>query len=60
MRGHLRGAHSQRRPQILDERGDREVKRLLNEPSNDIVATVGREMRCQGLDLSNDTIKRCL
>ena len=60
VRGHLRDVHSQRRPQIIDERGDREVVRLLDEPSNGIAATVGREMRSQGLDLSDDMIRRCL
>ena len=44
MRGHLRDAHSQGRPQILDECDDREVVRLLNEPSNGIIAIVGREI----------------
>lgn len=60
MRGHLRDAPSQGRPRILDERGDREVVRLLNAPSNGTAAAVGREMRSQGLDLSDDTIRRCL
>ena len=60
MTGHLRDAPSQGRPRILDERGDREVVRLLNAPSNGTVAAVGREMRSQGLALSNDTIRRCL
>ena len=32
MRGHLRDALSQGRPRILDERGNREVVRLLNAP----------------------------
>jgi hypothetical protein len=60
MRGHLRDALSQERPRILDERGDRMVVRLLNAPANGIAAAVGREMRSQGLDLSDDTIRRCL
>ena len=44
MRGHLRHAHSQGRPQILDECGDHEVVRLLNEPSNGIAVVMDREM----------------
>jgi transposase len=60
MRGHLRDTPSRGRPRILDERDDREVIRLLNAPSNGIAATVGREMRSQGLDLSDDTVRRCL
>ena len=58
MTGHLRDAHTQKRPQILNER-DCEVVRLLNEPSNGIVI-VGREMRSQELDLIDDTIRRSL
>ena len=60
MIGHLRDAHSQERPLILNEHGDREVVRLLNEPSNDRAGVVGIEMQSQGLDLSDDTIRRCL
>ena len=45
MRGHLRDVHSQGRPQILDECGDCEVVRLLNEPSNGTIPIVDREMR---------------
>ena len=46
MIGHLRDAHSQERPQFLNEHGDWEVVRLFNEPSNDLAATVGIEMQC--------------
>ena len=60
MISHLRDAHSQERPLILNKHGDREVVRLLNEPSNDRVAIVGIEMQSHGLDLSDDTIRRCL
>ena len=62
MRSYLKDAHSQGRPQILDECGecgDRNVVRLLNEPSNGTATIVGRKMQSQGLDLSDDTIRRC-
>lgn len=60
VRGDLRDAHSEGRPRILDERADREVVRLLLDPSNGIAATEGREMRSQRLDLSDDTVRRSL
>jgi len=56
----LRDAHSEGRPQILDERADREVVRLLHDPSNGTTVAIGREMRSQGLNLSDDTIRRSL
>jgi transposase len=59
-RGDLRDRHSHGRPRILDECGDCEVVRMLNDPSNGTVAIVGRELRSQGLDLSDDTIRRSL
>ena len=43
VRGHLIDSDSQGRPQILDECGNHEVVRLLNEPSNGTVVVVGRE-----------------
>jgi hypothetical protein len=55
MRGDLRDAHSDGRPQILEEHVDHEVVRLIFDPSYDTAAIVGREMRSQGLDLSNES-----
>ena len=52
--------HSQGRSQILDEHGDCEVVRLLNEPSNGVSTIVNRKMRSQGLNSNDDSIKRCL
>ena len=43
MRGDLRDAHSNGRPQILDERANGEVVRLLLDPSNGTIAAMGRE-----------------
>jgi hypothetical protein len=42
IRGDLRYAHSNGRPQILDERVDRLVLRLLHDPSNDTTTIMGR------------------
>jgi hypothetical protein len=36
----------------------REVVRLLLDPCNGTTVALGREMRFQGLDLSDDTIRR--
>jgi hypothetical protein len=33
---------------------------VLNDPSNGTAATVGRELRSQGLDLNDDTVRRSL
>ena len=60
MRGDLRDAHSKGRPRILHKRADHEVVRLLLDPSNRIAVVVGREMRSQGLDFSDDTVRRSL
>ena len=60
MRGDLRDAHSNVRPRILDECADREVVRLLLDPSNGTSATMGKEMRSQGLNLSDDMVRRSL
>ena len=43
MRGSLRDAHSEGRPQILDERGDCKVVRL-NELFNSIAEAIDREL----------------
>jgi transposase len=59
-RGDLRDRHSYGRPQFLDERGDREVVRVSDDPSNDTTATLGGEFQSQGLDLSDDTVRRSL
>ena len=45
MRGDLRDAHLEGRPRILHECADREVVRLLLDPSNGTIVAVGREMR---------------
>ena len=60
VRGDLRDAYLEERPRILDEHADREVVRLLLDPSNGTAAVVGREMRFQGLDLSDNTVRRSL
>ena len=60
VRGNLRDAHSKGIPRILHERADREVVRLLLDPSNGTTVTMDREMRSQGLDLSNNTVRRSL
>jgi hypothetical protein len=60
LRGDLGDRNSHGRPQILDECGDCEVVRVLNDPSNGTAATVGRELRSQGLDLNDDTVRRSL
>ena len=60
MRGDLRDAHLDGRPQILDEHANCEVVRLLLDPFDGITAVVGREMRSQGLDLSDDAVRRNL
>ena len=44
MRGDLRDAHLEIRPPILDEHADREVIRLLLDPSNGTIVALGREM----------------
>jgi transposase len=59
-RGDLRNRHSHGRPRILNERGDREVVRMLNDPFNGIAAAVDRELQFQGLDLNDDTVRRSL
>jgi transposase len=41
----LRDRHSHGRPQILDERGKREVIRVLNDPSNNTATTMGRKLQ---------------
>ena len=60
MRGDLRDAHSNGRPQILDERVDCEVVRLLLDPSSGTAIAVGRKIQSQGLNLSNDIVRRRL
>ena len=47
------------RPQILDERDDHEVVKLLD-PSNGRAAAMGRGMRSQGLELSDASVNRSL
>ena len=59
-RGDLRNRHSHGRPRILNERGDHEVVRILNDPSNGIVAAMRRELQFQGLDLSDDKVRKSL
>jgi hypothetical protein len=44
MRGDLRDVCSNGRPRILDERANREVVRLLLDPSNGTTTTMGREI----------------
>jgi hypothetical protein len=60
VRSDLKDRHSYGRPQILDKRGDCEVVRVLNEPSNGTATVVDRELQSQGLELSDDTVRRSL
>jgi hypothetical protein len=59
-RGDLRNRHSHGRPRILDKHGDREVVRVLNDPSNGRATAVDRELRSQGLDLSDNIVRKSL
>ena len=59
-RGNLRDRVSCGRPRILDERGDREIVRRLNDPSTSTAAAVGRQFRSEGLHISDDTVRRSL
>lgn len=48
------------RPRILDERGDRGIVRRLNDPNTSTAAAIGRVLRSEGFQLSDNTVKRSL
>ncbi len=59
-RGSLRDRASLGKPRILDECGDLEIVRRLNDRCTSTAAAIGRGLRSEGMQLSDDTIRKSL